>query len=169
MKTIIFVFFYLITCQESLAFLFREKPQINKNGTNLIDSLGFKQGIWVDFEARPKTAGFTIHDLEDGTSEFEENYIEKEFNILKFCGKYKDGNRIGIWLIFTISNNLLFEINYVDGKIKGNYIAYFKNGDVLKCQINKEQKTRIEIFSKDNILKKTDYYPTKKLLEFVYK
>ena len=169
MKTklkVLTILFYLLCYQGSFTILGKGKIQ---KDINQVDSLGLKQGFWVDFEARPKTAGFVIHDLEDGTSKYEDQYIKNDFTIYKYCGEYKNGFRIGIWSIFTMSDRLLFKINYLDGKIAGEYTAYFKNGDYLNCQINQTPKTRVEIFTKDNVLKKTVYYLTKELLEFIFR
>ena len=142
---------------------------IEEQCINQIDSLGLKQGRWIEFEARPATKGFTIHDNEDGTSTYEDDYSNDQFNIYKYCGNYNAGFRIGVWNIYSTSNRLVYVVNYNNGIIEGLFIAYYKNGDYLKCNIKHESKTKVEIYSKIDVLKETNYFSTQELLGYIFK
>lgn len=140
----------------------------DKQDTNKIDSIGLKQGKWIEFEAHPVSEGFTIHDNEDGSSTFEDKYNEHKLNIYKLNGSYKDGFRDGIWDIYSASDRLAFTINYNRGLIEGQFVIYYKNGELLKCNIKQEVKTKIEIYSKSGILKEVDYFSTRELLGYIF-
>ncbi len=159
MRKIVFIAFFVLNYIFSFA--------IDKQATNKLDSLGLKQGKWIEFEAHPASAGFTIHDNENGSSTFEDQYDEHKLNIYKLKGRYKDGFRDGTWEIYSASNRLVFTVNYNRGLIEGQFIIYYKNGESLVCNIKHEVKAKVEIYLKSGVLKKINYVSTQELLEYI--
>lgn len=82
--------------------------------------------------------------LEDGSIITEGEFIDglKEGEWLyqhgdhKEIGKYKDGNKSGIWKFYFLTNdNLNFEGNYVDGEPDGKHRYYYENGKLQREEV----------------------------------
>ena len=160
MRKIVFIAFFVLNYIFSFA--------IDKQATNKLDSLGLKQGKWIEFEAHPVSEGFTIHDNENGSSTFEDKYNEQRLNIYYFFFQAEDGIRDGTWDIYSASNRLVFTVNYNRGLIEGQFIIYYKNGESLVCNIRHELKTKVEIYLKSGVLKEINYFSTRELLGYIF-
>ncbi len=140
------------------------------NPPNKIDSLGLKQGEWIEFEARPSITGITIYELDNEVSEIKKNYNYDKLDIYKLQGCYKDGIRIGVWQIFLSSGVKKYTVNYKNSVIGGEFKSYYSNGAIkLQGIIERNTRTQIKMYSLEGKLKKEYYIPTSELIQKILK
>lgn len=128
--------------------------------TNEIDSLGLKQGEWIELEAKPDIIGVTHIDLENGGSVDRMRYNFNNYLVLKYVGIYKDGLRDGEWKVYSLDEKIRYLINYKDGVIFGNCIKYHANGKIhLIGFIDRKSLTKVSYYDKvGQFIKDADWY-----------
>ncbi len=139
---------------------------------NHIDTLGYKQGQWVEFEARPKEISYTINDdliNDEASVEFEYDYDDLE--IYKLIGNYSDGLKIGVWKLFDSQGDLKCSFTLEEGIIIGPFEFYYKNGKIrIKGYLQTGEKfSRVENYAIDGKFEKENYLETKYLVRTIIK
>lgn len=147
-------------------FLFSLLYSQDKLTSNIIDSLGLKQGLWIELEAKPDIIGISHLDLDDGTSYNITKYDYDNYLVLKYKGQYKNGLRTGEWNIYNPNGELRYSITYDNGLVKGDFKLYYPNGAVkLKGYIDRKQRTIVTKYNESGIeLEKKEWF-TNGLLE----
>ncbi len=139
---------------------------------NIIDSLGYKQGEWTEFEARPKEVGYTINDdLINNESVVLFEYDFNDLVVYRLVGEYKNSLRIGEWKLFTSTGVHIKTYSYTGGIINGPFEFLNNDGTVrIKGVIESGKKlTKVEKYSDSGVLVKSYYLETKDLVRSMIK
>ncbi|MDY0103509.1 MAG: hypothetical protein RBS07_11260 [Lentimicrobium sp.] len=125
--------------------------------TNHYDSLGFKQGLWIEYKAVPNTI------VENGKESYNADssvvYIEDLFlyegncDFEKQVGEYKNSLREGLWKLYYPEIILFGQINYYHGVPLGEIILFYSNGNVaLKGEISYDLHSKWETYDEEGNL-----------------
>ncbi len=137
---------------------------------NVFDSLGLKQGFWIELEAKPEISSITHLDLADGTSDYIINYDFDNYYVLKYKGYYENGLRNGVWDVYLASGEKRYIINYRKGTLYGDFIIYYLTGEVkLKGFIEKRPFTTVSYYDDKGKFMKEEVWFTKGLVEKLYR
>lgn len=125
--------------------------------TNQYDSLGYKQGIWIEYKAVPSSI------IENGKKSYSADssivYTEDLFlyegncDFEKQVGEYKNSLREGLWKLYYPGIILFGQINYYRGIPFGEIVLYYSNGNVaLKGKISYDLHSKWETFDEEGNL-----------------
>ena len=130
------------------------------NPPNKIDSLGLKQGLWVELEAKPDIVGITHLDLDDGTFEEIMKYDYDNYCILKYEGYYENSLRTGEWKVYSPNGNIRYIITFKNGIINGNFKLYHLNGEIkLQGYIDRKPMTTVSYYDEEGtFIKQADWF-----------
>jgi hypothetical protein len=125
---------------------------------NYVDSIGQKQGDWVEYRVLPSK--IIINDLYpkivDGDSVlimYDHKIFDERSEIVSCVGKYKDGLKIGLWKEFYSNDTLKSEVEYRNGIPFGSCKLFWKNGNLkMQCEIEKEERVRVVCFDTDGTM-----------------
>lgn len=131
-----------------------------KDVPNKIDSLGLKQGLWIELEAKPNIIGITHYDLSDGTSKDKFRYDYSDYVVLKYVGSYINGLRQGKWDVYSPNDKIRYTINYKGSIPCGEFMIYHLNGEVeLKGFIARKKFTKVSYYGeKGKYIKEENWY-----------
>ncbi len=113
------------------------------NEINKVDSLGRKQGIWIEYEIIPRS--FELEGEYDrivSPLDSTKKYLLKRQDFSKiikliWLGRYLEGLKSGEWVLFNLNGEVSKRVNYIKGRLYGNYTEYWINGQVmLECVID---------------------------------
>ncbi|MCK5601418.1 hypothetical protein KAR91_06110 [Candidatus Pacearchaeota archaeon] len=127
---------------------------------NEIDSLGLKQGLWVELEAKPDIIGVAHLDLDDGTSEDRMKYDYDNPYILKYKGYYENGFRTGEWKVYSPNGVIRYIITFKNGVIYGDFKLYHPNGKIkLQGYIDRKPMTTVSYYDEEGtFIKQADWF-----------
>lgn len=125
---------------------------------NQLDSVGFKQGFWVEYDHKIRKYYILINSMTIGGGETimikKEDTIYNEFDFF-YCGIYKDNKKDGRWLKINNKMQIEYVVQFIDG-----YVIYFEtyNPEGYKSNIGRFDtelnKMVIQSFDlKNNIIK----------------
>ena len=125
--------------------------------TNLYDSLGFKQGIWIEYKAVPSTIvenGKETYSADSSIVYIDDLYLyEGECVFEKQIGEYKNSLREGLWKLYFPEGILFGQINYYRGIPFGEIVLFYSNGNVaLKGKISYDLHSKWETYDEDGNL-----------------
>ncbi|MEZ5002321.1 MAG: hypothetical protein R2730_04720 [Chitinophagales bacterium] len=82
------------------------------------------------------------------------------------CGKFKNGLKVGKWLMFGGEEIVAEEIYYVNGEKEGTYILYHGNGNKMieGEYLNRLKNGEWKIYNIDGSIFMTEYYETDSLI-----
>ncbi len=128
MKTLISLFFFLLAFNA-----FSIKAQYFT--PNSIDSLGLKQGYWIEYRIPFELAnGEVFIKFPETKKEYyslQKGKDRKYFPIIECIGNYEEGNRNGEWIEYYWNDTIHSRINYKKGVPYGRGENYWITG-VLK-------------------------------------
>ncbi len=164
MKAIFFNLLFILTANYCLS-------QVDNNvAKNIIDSVGLKQGYWLEFEAHP-TVKYIVEDLLDGgKSAHSLDYDFNNLKILKLEGHYKDGLRVGEWLIFLPNGKKKYLVTYSNGNLEGKFEMYYPENNQIELKGNIERKEFITLqrFLENGKSEGVITIPTKKVVQKIF-
>lgn len=123
MKTILFWFFCLIT--------YFSYSQVNK--INYTDSLGLKQGYWIEYDSLD-IEGINISKQLRPDSFGEKDYTEEvstKYEKIKHYGGYLNNKKNGLWVVSKRNNETWIKVFYANGEIIGPIYIYYPSGKLL--------------------------------------
>ncbi len=135
-----------------------------------IDSLGLKQGYWIELEVKPELFSVSHVSLSNGKSIEEFNYSFKNYRIFKYSGNYQDGYRTGLWEVTLFENGeVYYKLHFEKGLISGQFEVYYPNGNLkLTGNIIRTKKTKVTYYDENGKYLKCEEWFTRSLLERLY-
>lgn len=137
-----------------LAFLFNSYA--NDSTINKIDSLGQKQGYWVEYESRPiqkyLNISVTLYNTLDTNLKKHPVIIEYDFNdfqLFVWKGTYRNNYKEGTWII-NGQEGQSFRVNYMKGIMYGEFEIFYKNGNLkMKGVIDSNEMIWVETYNEE--------------------
>ncbi len=138
------------------------------NKVNMVDSIGRKQGVWMEYEVIPKRIkdpgeyDYIISPLDSTKKYLLKRNDFSEVIVLRWFGEYQDGLKSGEWVLLNSNGEVAKRVNYVKGKLFGNYIQYWtENKIMMECFIDNSNfvvgvgydKDGAVLFKNDSIVK----------------
>lgn len=125
--------------------------------TNVVDSLGYKQGKWIEYKPLPTRIaknGLKIYSADSSTVYFQDLYFyEGECYLEKQVGDYKYSLREGPWTLYWPSGKLKGHLNYSHGIPYGEFIIYYESGTpVIKGNISYDLHSKRETYDENGNL-----------------
>ncbi len=128
---------------------------------NLYDSIGYKQGDWIEYRAIPTGI------LEGGRQTYNSDssivyssdldVYEGECFLIKQVGIYVNSLRVGLWKEYWPNGELRSKVNYSNGIPHGEYSLYFGDEKLaMKGFISYDSPSIREIYDENGILIKID-------------
>lgn len=101
--------------------------------TNFVDSLGYKQGRWIEYRPLPTTireGGLKTYSADSTIVYIQDLYLYEECSLEKQIGDYENSFREGLWSLFWPDGILKCHVNYSHGIPVGEIITYYRNGTI---------------------------------------
>ena len=102
------------------------------NKINKIDSLGQKQGLWIEHDSLDvegySVSGQIIPDS-SGKSDYHK-FIVTKYDLIKHRGFYTNGIKNGLWVVYNAKNRLWMKIRYDNGQ-RTKVEIFYSNGRLL--------------------------------------
>ena len=154
-----FLLFFLCICFLS---------SFSKGTINKIDSLGQKQGLWIEYDSID-VEGYTelaqIIPDSTGKTDYEE-FIVTKYEKIKHRGHYLNGKKTGLWYVYQPKNKLWMKVQYDSLGQRTKIEIFYHNGRLLySCDKFDNDFFLIKEFTKKGAFVKE----TKKSNEFVNK
>lgn len=110
---------------------------------NIVDSLGFKQGVWeeyrIPYSVVNQDVEVVIPQTKCGYYLLTKNKDRKLFPIIESKGAYKDGLKIGVWIEYYSNGIIKSQIEYKNGVPNGGCKMYWENGNLkMECVIPRD-------------------------------
>jgi len=118
-----FLLFFLCICFLS---------SFSKGTINKIDSLGQKQGLWIEYDSLD-VEGYNVSAqiIPDSTGKSDLQYeIVTKYDLIKHRGFYSNGIKTGLWVVYNAKNRLWMKIRYDDGQ-RTKVEIFYSNGRLL--------------------------------------
>ena len=149
MKTILFNILFIFAAN----FCF---SQIDNDAIkNAIDSIGLKQGYWVEFEAHPTVTyigdDFNVYDY-------------KKLSILRYEGSYLNGLRTGEWLVYSPKGNKIYLVTYLNGTLEGKFERYYHDKTRNRGIIERKKDVVLEVLNEDGSRDRLLTFPTRDIV-----
>lgn len=122
--------------------------------TNVVDSLGYKHGKWIEYRPLPTTInknGLKTYSADSSTVYFQDLYLyEGECYLEKQVGDYKNSLREGQWTLYWPSGNLKGYLNYSQGIPFGEFIIYYESATpAIKGNISYDLNSKYETYDEN--------------------
>jgi antitoxin component YwqK of YwqJK toxin-antitoxin module len=102
------------------------------NKINKIDSLGLKQGLWIEYDSLD-VEGYSVSAqiIPDSTGKSDQQYeIVTKYDLIKHRGLYSNGIKTGLWKVYNAKNRLWMKIRYDSGQ-RTKVEIFYSNGRLL--------------------------------------
>lgn len=131
---------------------------------NLVDSSGYKQGLWVEYRVEPSKIilnGLQTYSIDSSYILIDDLLIYdkriRKYTLLKQVGQYKNSLRVGVWSEYSYDGRLRRRVTYKDGIINGECTKYYKSGSMLSRSIISNSKfTLVEYYRQTGELFRVD-------------
>ena len=144
--------------------VFYTAPVISQEPINKVDTCGYKQGVWLEYEVLPlsiEEKNVLMPDPLDSTKLYVVDKLDFGDNcfVIKCIGKYHNGLKEGIWTEYYPNGQFMSQIQYQGGVPLGLYETFWPNGRLkTKCTIGIADSVFIKAYKKNGdflIQKKT--------------
>ncbi len=137
-----------------------------------LDSLGLKQGEWVEYRVMPNEVQEygKIDSIAPGIVILSDKLIfADECWVHMQVGNYENGLKTGLWKEYYPNGSLKSEITYLKGIPLGPFRSYYPNGNLAVAGIfSNEPFISIDIYKEDGILLRSETVPVKEILKSIY-
>jgi len=134
---------------------------------NRFDSIGLKQGYWLELEAKPILISIRHIQLADTCLE-KEIYNFDEHYVLKCYGHYKNGYREGQWKYF-LDGKLRSMLTFRSGIIKGEFEKYYENGNLRQSgMVSEDYESEVINYDEQGNITSRSLWITEELLKRLY-
>ncbi len=113
------------------------------NKVNKVDSIGRKQGVWMEYEVIPKWAedpgeyDYIVSPLDSTKKYLLKRNDFSEVIVLRWFGKYQNGLKSGEWVLLNSNGEIVKRVNYVKGRLSGYYTQYWTEDKIMmECFID---------------------------------
>lgn len=161
--------FWLLFCLIIVAFL------VQGQVTNIVDSIGMKQGVWREFRVVPFSSWTSkiviTNPLDSSTVLFVEDFdFDDEFLLIESYGEYVDNLRSGIWLEYNpVGAYLISKVQYREGIPKGHCEVFWSNGNMkMKCFIGDSTNVEVSSFYESGEIFDTRLVPKSEIIKVLY-
>ncbi|PRY91931.1 hypothetical protein BY457_1222 [Marinilabilia salmonicolor] len=108
---------------------------------NKVDSLGQRQGKWVEYKLLPSqiSINHTFKTEKDGEIVyivFDKKIYDEKSEIITCTGQYKNGLKTGLWIKYYSNDTIKSKVEFRNGIPYGKCQHYWKNGQLkIECII----------------------------------
>ena len=138
--------------------LFFAVPVNSQEPINKVDSCGYKQGVWLEYEVLPlsiEEKNILMPDPLDSTKLYVVDKLDfgDSCFVIKCIGKYHDGLKDGLWTEYYPNGQFKSQIQYQKGIPFGQYETFWPNGKLkTKCTIGVADSVFIKAYKKNGDL-----------------
>lgn len=138
---------------------------VSAQSINIIDSMGYKQGLWIEYRVDPiglDQNGILAYSPDSNIVYHADIPIYgrkcSKSGILRQIGNYNNSLRDGIWTLYRSDGTLFRRVNYKNGIITGKITSYYQNGSLIaEREIQHNQKLfLINYFNEDGSFYRQD-------------
>lgn len=100
---------------------------------NLVDALGQKQGLWIEYDSLD-IEGYNITEQPISDSIEKNDYVDEivtKFEKIRHYGSYLNGKKNGLWKVSKHNNKNWIKVFYNNGEIIGPINIYYPSGNLL--------------------------------------